>query len=365
MGFTCALIGLPNVGKSTIFNALTGANVDATNYAFTSAQPNTGVVNVPDPRLDAISQLVEAKKTVYTSLEFVDLAGLAKGASQGEGLGNQFLGRIREVDAIAHIVRCFEDPNIPHISEIIEPKSDIEAIDTELIIADLETLEKRKTKLQKTVKSGDKDAKLQLDLIAHITETLENNRPARAVESHNSIEKKLIKEYNLLTSIPVLFVCNIQDPSETNNNHVQAVKEYAAAEQIPVIMLAGKLESEIMDIDELEERKTFMKEMGLNEPGLNCMIQTGYDLLNLVTFFTVGGAENRAWTIHQNSRAPQAAGTIHSDFERGFIRAAVYSFDDLVKYKNENAVKEAGKLRLEGKEYIVQDGDIIHFRFNV
>ena len=365
MGFTCALVGLPNVGKSTIFNALTGANVEATNYAFTSAQPNTGIVNVPDPRLDTISQLVEAKKTVYTSLEFVDLAGLAKGASQGEGLGNQFLGRIREVDAIAHVVRCFEDPNIPHISEIIEPKSDIEAIDTELIIADLETLEKRKTKLQKTAKSGDKDAKLQLDLIARITETLDNNRPARAVKIHNDIEKKLIKEYNLLTSIPVLFVCNIQDPSENSNNHVQTVKEYAAAEKIPVVILSGKLESEIMDIDDLEERKTFMKEMGLNEPGLNCMIQTGYDLLSLVTFFTVGGAENRAWTIHQSSRAPQAAGTIHSDFERGFIRAVVYSFDDLVKYKNENAVKEAGKLRLEGKEYIVQDGDIVHFRFNV
>ena len=365
MGFTCALIGLPNVGKSTIFNALTGANVEATNYAFTSAQPNTGVVNVPDPRLDTISQLVEAKKTVYTSLEFVDLAGLAKGASQGEGLGNQFLGRIREVDAIAHIVRCFDNPNIPHISEIIEPKSDIEAIDTELIIADLETLEKRKTKLQKTAKSGDKDAKLQLDLIARITETLDDNRPARAVEIHNNTEKKLIKEYNLLTSIPVLFVCNVQDPSEASNNYVQVVKEYALAENISVVVLAGKLESEIQDIDDLEDRQAFMVEMGLDEPGLNLMIRTGYDLLDLVTFFTVGGAENRAWTIRQNSRAPQAAGAIHSDFERGFIRAVVYSFNDLIKYKDESAVKEAGKLRLEGKDYIVQDGDIVHFRFNV
>ena len=365
MGFTCALVGLPNAGKSTIFNTLTGANVEATNYAFTSAQPNTGVVSVPDPRLDTISQLVEAKKTVYTSLEFVDLAGLAKGASQGEGLGNQFLGRIREVDAIAHIVRCFEDPNIPHISKIIEPRSDIEAIDTELIIADLETLEKRKTKLQKTAKSGDKDAKLQLDLISRITETLNNNSPARAVEIHNDIEKKHIKEYNLLTSIPVFFVCNIQDPSETNNNHVQAVTKYASAENIPVVILAGKLESEILSIEDSEERNTFMKEMELNEPGLNRMIQTGYDLLDLVTFFTVGGTENRAWTICQNSRAPQAAGAIHSDFERGFIRAVVYSFEDLVTYKNETAVKEAGKLRLEGKDYIVQDGDIVHFRFNV
>lgn len=365
MGFTCGLVGLPNVGKSTIFNALTGAHVEATNYAFTSSQPNTGIVNVPDPRLDRISELVEAKKTVYTTLEFIDLAGLAKGASRGEGLGNQFLGRIREVDAIAHIVRCFDDPNIPHVSDTIEPKSDIDVIDTELIIADLETLERRKTKLEKTAKGGDKDAKLQLDLIARITETLDNNRPARKVEIKNDAEKKIIKEYSLLTSIPVLYVCNIQDPSESGNTHVQAVKEYAAAEEIPVVVLAGKLESEIRDIDDLEERKAFMDEMGLDEPGLNRMVKTGYDLLGLVTFFTVGGTENRAWTVRKNARAPQAAGAIHSDFEKGFIRAVVFSFDQLLQYKSENAVKEAGKLRLEGKDYVMQDGDIVHFRFNV
>ncbi|KMP10909.1 ribosome-binding ATPase YchF [Candidatus Nitromaritima sp. SCGC AAA799-C22] len=365
MGFSCGLVGLPNVGKTTLFNALTGAHAEATNYAFTSAQPNTGIVNVPDPRLDKISELVEAKKTVYTTLEFVDLAGLAKGASRGEGLGNQFLGRIREVDAIAHIVRCFDDPNIPHVSDTIDPPSDIDAIDTELIIADLETLERRKAKLEKTAKSGDKDAKIQLELIARITEILDDNRPARRVEIRNDVEKKLIKEYNLLTSIPVLYVCNIQDPSESGNDYVRAVKEHAKAEEIPVVVLAGKLESEIRDIEDPEERKAFMDEMGLDEPGLNQMIRTGYGLLGLVTFFTVGGAENRAWTVRKNTRAPQAAGAIHSDFEKGFIRAVVYSFDELVKYKNENAVKEAGKLRLEGKDYIFQDGDIAHFRFNV
>ncbi len=365
MGFTCGLVGLPNVGKTTIFNALTGAKAEATNYAFTSAQPNTGIVNVPDPRLDNINELVEAKKTVHTTLEFVDLAGLAKGASQGEGLGNQFLGRIREVDAIAHIVRCFDDPNIPHISDSIQPQSDIDAIDTELIIADLEALERRRTKLEKTAKSGDKDAKIQLDLIARITKILDENRPARRVELKNDTEKKLLKEFNLLTSIPVLYVCNVLDPSESENAYVQAVKEHAKVDEVPVVVLAGKLESEIRDIEDPQERQEFMEEMGLEEPGLNQMIKIGYGLLDLVTFFTVGGAENRAWTIPKNTRAPQAAGAIHSDFEKGFIRAVIYHFDDLMEYKNENAIKEAGKLRLEGKEYIFQDGDIVHFRFNV
>ncbi len=365
MGFNCGLVGLPNVGKTTIFNALTGAHAEATNYAFTSDKTNTGVVHVPDGRLDAIGQWVEAEKTIFTTLEFLDIAGLAKGASRGEGLGNHFLGNIRQVDAIAHVVRCFEDPNIPHVSEKIDPAADIEAVNTELIIADLETLERRKTKLAKSAKSGDKDARFQIDLIDRITQTLDDNQPARALKLTTEAEKKQVREYNLLTSIPVFYVGNIQDPSEAGNEHVQAVQKHAEAEGAPVVALAGKLESEIMDMDDLEERKMFMEEMGLEETGLHKSIQAGYGLLDLVTFFTVGGKENRAWTVRRNATAPQAAGKIHSDFEKGFIRAVVYSYDDLVQHKSENAIKEAGKQRLEGKDYIVQDADIVHFRFNV
>lgn len=365
MGFTCGIIGLPNVGKTTIFNALTGAHAEATRYAFTSAQPNTGVVGVPDPRLDTIDTLVKAEKTVRTTLEFVDIAGLAKGASRGEGLGNKFLAHIREVDAIAHIVRCFEDENIPHVNDKIDPESDTETLNTELIIADLETLERRIDKLAKIAKSGDKEAKFQIEMVGKIIDTLSDGQPSRSLEWHTDAEKKFVKSLVLLTNIPVLYVCNIQDPSEENNDLVAAVREVAAKENAPVVVLAGKLETEIREIDDLQERQAFMDAMGLNETGLGQMIHAGYELLDLVTFFTVGGTENRAWTVRKNTKAPQAAGVIHSDFEKGFIRAVVHTLDDLIQYKTENAIKEAGHLRLEGKEYVIQDGDIVHFRFNV
>ncbi|MCF8721313.1 redox-regulated ATPase YchF [Nitrospina gracilis] len=366
MGFTCGLVGLPNVGKSVIFNALTKTQAESGSYAFTTVEANVGVVEVPDPRLETINQLVEAKKKTPTTLQFVDIAGLVKGSSRGEGLGNKFLGNIREVDAIAHIVRCFDDPNVMHVHPKVDPAYDIDVINMELIVADMETLEKRTVKLEKTAKSGDKDAKWQLELIQKLMSTLEEEKPARFLPLATVQEERFVKSLNLLTTKPVLYVCNIDDPASADDNpHVKATKEIAQKEGAPVVVLAGKLEMEIMEIDDPEEQRVFMEEMGLKETGLHHMINEGYQLLDLCTFFTVGEKENRAWTVRKNSKAPQAAGKIHSDIERGFIRAEVFHFDDLVKYKSEHAVKEAGKMRLEGKEYIVKDGDILHFRFNV
>ncbi len=365
MGFTCGLVGLPNVGKTVIFNALTHSKAESSNYAFSTSKPNIGVVDVPDPRLDVIDQLVPAKKKVPTTMQFVDIAGLVKGASRGEGLGNQFLGNIREMEAIAHVVRCFEDDNIPHVHDKIDPASDIDEINTELMIADLETLEKRKTKLEKLAKSGDKDARMQIGVTTRLMEAFDDNQPARSVEFQNPAEQTFVKSLNLLTVKPVLYVCNVADPSEMDGPLVQKVREIAEAEGTEIVALAGQLENELLEIEDPDELKEFLDEMNLEEPGFDRMIHAGYHLLGLETYFTVGEQENRAWTIHKNTKAPQAAGKIHSDFEKGFIKAVVYHYNDLMEYQSEHAVKEAGKLRLEGKDYIVQDGDIIHFRFNV
>ncbi|MEE9497778.1 MAG: redox-regulated ATPase YchF [Nitrospinaceae bacterium] len=365
MGFTCGLVGLPNVGKTVIFNALTRSNAESSNYAFSTSKPNIGVVDVPDPRLDIIDRLVPAKKKVPTTMQFVDIAGLVKGASRGEGLGNQFLANIREMEAIAHVVRCFDDDNIPHVHDKIDPASDIDEINTELMIADLETLEKRKTKLEKLAKSGDKDARNQIGVITRLMEAFDDNQPARSVEFQNPAEQTFVKTLNLLTVKPVLYVCNVADPSEMDGLLVRQVKEVAEAEGTEVVALAGQLENELLEIEDPDELKEFLDDMQLEEPGFDRMIHAGYRLLGLETYFTVGEQENRAWTIHKNTKAPQAAGKIHSDFEKGFIKAVVYNYDDLVQYQSEHAVKEAGKLRLEGKNYVVQDGDIMHFRFNV
>jgi ribosome-binding ATPase len=365
MGFICGLVGLPNAGKSTLFGALTRTKAQSGNYAFTTIEPNSGIVPVPDKRLDTITSYIQTKKIVPTTMEFVDIAGLIKGASKGEGLGNKFLGHIREVDAIAHVVRCFEDGNVPHVSDFIDPAADIETINTELMISDMEALERRKTKIEKLAKSGDKEARSQMEVLKKLIESINNGRPARAVTGLTDEDQRFVNSLNLLSSKPVLYICNVMDPGDTNNELVHKVKAVADEDGSVVVALAGKIEGEIMEMEDPEEQQMFMEEMGLTETGLDRMIATGYGLLELSTYFTAGEKETRAWTIPKNSKAPQAAGAIHTDFEKGFIRAEVYSLEDLEKYKTEAGIKEAGKLRVEGKDYVVQDGDIMHFRFNV
>ena len=364
MGFKCGIVGLPNVGKSTLFNALTKTSAaQAANFPFCTIEPNTGDVAVPDIRLEQLSQLVGSKQTIPTRITFVDIAGLVRGASKGEGLGNQFLANIREMDAIAHVLRCFEDDDITHVENRIDPLADLETITTELMLADLESVEKRLVGLRKRANAGDKDAKAHVNVLDKILEVLQDGKPARSAHL-DADESKLAQGLGLLTTKPVLYVCNVsEDDAVSGNTMTQQVIDFASTENIPVVIISAAIEAEIAQLDE-EERNEFLSEMGLENPGLDRMIRAGYELLDLITYFTVGPKEARAWTIQKGTKAPQAAGVIHTDFEKGFIRAETTNYKDYLELGGETQAKEAGKTRLEGKEYIVQDGDIMLFRFN-
>jgi GTP-binding protein YchF len=367
MALQCGIVGLPNVGKSTLFNALTSAKAEAANYPFCTIDPNVGVVTVPDERLDKICQYVKPQKVVPTAIEFVDIAGLVAGAHKGEGLGNQFLSHIRQVDAIVHVVRCFEDPNIVHVSGSIDPLRDMDVINTELMLADLETVDKRYNKIAKTAQSAGTPAqKLEAAFLKRLLDALQAGKPARSVKFENDSEPPLAQELHLLTFKPVLYVANVSeaDFAAGGNDWVKLVEKRAAEENNQALMICSALEAEISLLPP-EERAEFLASMNAKESGLNRLIKAGYRLLGLATYFTAGEKEVRAWTISAGAKAPQAAGKIHSDFEKGFIRAEVYHFDDLMTFKSENAVKEAGKYRSEGKDYLVRDGDIMLFRFNV
>lgn len=363
MGLRCGIVGLPNVGKSTLFNCLTKAQVDAANYPFCTIEPNVGIVPVADPRLDAIAALVNPKKIIPTTVEFVDIAGLVKGAAQGEGLGNQFLAHIRETDAILHVVRCFTDDNVVHVAGTVSPRDDIAVINTELALADLETVDRAIQRTQKTAKSGDKSAQAQLKLFEQVKATLDKGLPARTLPLHKE-DKELLQNLHLLTLKPTLYVANVAENGFENNPLVDEVKKIAQEEHAEVVVISAALEAEIAELAD-EEKGVFLESLNLTEPGLDRLIHTAYHLLGLQTYFTAGEKEVRAWTITVGTLAPQAAAVIHTDFEKGFIRAEVVSYTDFIHYKGEAGAKEAGKWRLEGKEYVVQDGDVMHFRFNV